>query len=146
MRSAAPTAVRASFSPVAHRRAISSAAFSRLGVDSARRNVLTSAPVLIWTGHGIAQLPSTAQVSMPSYSYSSCSFLSSGDPSGWRAISNGHDLRVTPDALGLILIEPDRAGPISIDLVFDGGFERKLCRLLSLLTAVLALAALKWIR
>jgi hypothetical protein len=93
MMSAAPTAVRASISPVAHRRAISSAAFSRRGVDSARRNVFSSAPVLIWTGHGIAQLPSTAQVSMPSYSYSSCSRASSGDPSGWRAISRRSTIR-----------------------------------------------------
>ncbi len=67
---------------MAHRRAIISAAFSRRGVDSARRNVFSSAPVLIWTGHGIAQLPSAAQVSMPSYSYSSCSRASRGDPSG----------------------------------------------------------------
>ena len=45
--SEAPTAVRASFSAIAHRLAILSAAFSRRGVDSARRNVLSSAPVLI---------------------------------------------------------------------------------------------------
>jgi hypothetical protein len=63
--SAAPTAVRASFSAVAHRRAIPSAAFSRLGVNSARRNVFSSTPVFIWTGHAIAQVPSAAQVSMP---------------------------------------------------------------------------------
>ena len=93
MMSAAPTAVRASFSAVAHRRAIISAAFSRRGVDSARRNVFSSAPVLIWTGHGIAQLPSAAQVSMPSYSYSSCSRASRGDPSGWRAISRRSTIR-----------------------------------------------------
>ena len=93
MTSAAPTAVRASFSAVAHRRAIISAAFSRPGVDSARRNVFSSAPVLIWTGHGIAQLPSAAQVSMPSYSYSSCSRASRGDPSGWRAISRRNTIR-----------------------------------------------------
>jgi hypothetical protein len=37
------------------RRAIISAALSHAGVDSARRNVFSSAPVLIWTGHGIAR-------------------------------------------------------------------------------------------
>src|SRR5580704_13355168 len=93
MMSEAPIAARASFSAAAHRRAIISAARSRPGVDSARRNVFSSAAVLIWTGHGIAQLPSAAQVSMPSYSYSSCSRASSGDPSGWRAISRRSTIR-----------------------------------------------------
>ena len=101
--SAAPTAVRASFSPVAHRRAISSAAFSRRGVDSARRKLLTSAPVLICTGHGIAQEPSTAHVSIPSYSYSSCSRASSGDPCGWRAISRRSTIRCRGVAVTLRL-------------------------------------------
>ncbi len=53
---------------------------------------------------------------------------------GWIATANGKPARVTRDAIGLSVVHPDCDGACSIDFIFDGGFERKLCRVLSGLT------------
>jgi len=65
------------------------------------------------------------------------------DP-GWQASRNGRQLRLRPDGLGLIIIEPDRAGRCDIDVLFRGGAERTFCTLISLITALGFLAALLW--
>jgi hypothetical protein len=42
---------------------------------------------------------------------------------GWHAIANGSPARLWRDTLGQMLIDPDCAGPCTIDLVYDGGAE-----------------------
>src|SRR6202020_2795077 len=64
-----------------------SATLSAVEVASLARNSRIRAPVLIPIGQGIAHVPSPAQVSIPSYWYSSCSWANIGDPGDWRAIS-----------------------------------------------------------
>lgn len=63
---------------------------------------------------------------------------------GWIASANGHPAKVTRDALGLTMIHPACDGPCEVDLNFDGGLERKLCRVASWTMAIVALAGF-WI-
>lgn len=56
------------------------------------------------------------------------------DP-GWEARLDGRRQTVHGDSLGMIVIDPDRAGACDIDLEFTGGLERLLCRLASAFTA-----------
>lgn len=69
------------------------------------------------------------------------------DP-GWVAMANGRPTPIARDGIGLMALEPECDGPCDIDLVFDGGRERKICRLVSLLTllGVLAGAGVSWVR
>jgi hypothetical protein len=62
--------IRAARSTVRQRLASASAAASSRSVRWRARNSLIIAPVSIASGHEGAQVPSAAQVSMPSYSYS----------------------------------------------------------------------------
>ena len=63
------------------------------------------------------------------------------DP-GWFAEANGKPARITRDGIGLATIHPGCAGPCEIDLSWDGGLERRVCRILSLLVMLaVALAA-----
>jgi hypothetical protein len=55
------------------------------------------------------------------------------DP-GWTALAGGKRARVAPDGLGMSVIHPACVGPCSVDFVFSGGWERKLCRALSIAT------------
>jgi hypothetical protein len=52
---------------------------------------------------------------------------------GWVAQANGKPARITRDGIGLMTIHPDCAGPCEIELSWDGGFERRVCRILSVL-------------
>jgi hypothetical protein len=49
---------------------------------------------------------------------------------GWRAESAGVPCTVRADGLGLTVIQPACTGPCTIDLIYDGGLEAKLARLL----------------
>ena len=61
------------------------------------------------------------------------------DP-GWIAVANGRPAKLTRDALGLTVIHAGCDGPCEVDLTFDGGLERKLCRDASWTVAIAALA------
>ena len=50
---------------------------------------------------------------------------------GWVAVANGRQATVAPDGLGLIAIRTGCDGDCDVDLFFEGGLERKLCRILS---------------
>ncbi|MGC1900405.1 MAG: hypothetical protein WA716_17120, partial [Pseudolabrys sp.] len=67
------------FSTVLQFSATRSATLSAVGVVSIARNSRIRAPVLIPIGQGIAQVPSPAHVSIPSYWYS---YASPSAPSG----------------------------------------------------------------
>jgi hypothetical protein len=53
---------------------------------------------------------------------------------GWHAQANGRPAEVRRDGLGFLLIRPQCGGPCQIELNYDGGWEYKLCRVLSFLT------------
>ncbi|HEY1753992.1 MAG TPA: hypothetical protein VGG72_01255 [Bryobacteraceae bacterium] len=55
---------------------------------------------------------------------------------GWIAIANGKPAEVTRDAIGLSVIHADCDGPCAVDFIFDGGLERKICRVLSWMVAL----------
>ncbi len=65
------------------------------------------------------------------------------DP-GWQAHMDGRPLRVTPDQIGLTVIEPDRSGKCIIDIEFSGGTERRICSAISLATIAGLLAMFFW--
>lgn len=58
------------------------------------------------------------------------SVQSTYDP-GWTAVANGHASKVTRDGIGLTVIHAACQGACSVDFVFDGGRERKVCRIAS---------------
>ncbi|MDP8981400.1 MAG: hypothetical protein M3O35_12515 [Acidobacteriota bacterium] len=53
------------------------------------------------------------------------------DP-GWRAIVNGQSVPVRKDGLGFIFVEPSCDGPCRVELVWDGGTERRVTKMVSL--------------
>lgn len=55
------------------------------------------------------------------------------DP-GWIASSNGRQLTIRSDGLGMMVIEPQSAGPTKIDIEFTGGVERAWLFALSVIT------------
>jgi len=57
------------------------------------------------------------------------------DP-GWRAAVAGRPVRLRSDGLGMMAIEPGCTGDCTIDLWFDGGAERRIGRVVGLLTAL----------
>ena len=59
------------------------------------------------------------------------------DP-GWVAMSHGQQVPITRDGLGLMTLHPSCAGPCEIDLVFEGGRERRICQILSCLVMLMA--------
>ncbi len=52
---------------------------------------------------------------------------------GWVAEANGKPVRITRDGIGLVTIHPDCTGPCEIELTWDEGWERRVCRMLSVL-------------
>jgi len=67
---------------------------------------------------------------------------------GWVAKTNGRSVPIDRDGIGLMVLRPDCDGQCDIDVVFEGGLERKICRAVSLLTmlAVIAGAGVSWVR
>jgi hypothetical protein len=55
---------------------------------------------------------------------------------GWIAFANGKPAEVTRDGIGLSVIHADCDGPCTVDFIFDGGWERKICRALSWTIAI----------
>jgi hypothetical protein len=60
---------------------------------------------------------------------------------GWRATANGAALPTQKDALGFLVLEPDCHGNCTIDLIYDGGLQRRVMDFL----CVLGFAACAWI-
>lgn len=51
---------------------------------------------------------------------------------GWHAIVNGHRAQLDRDGLGLMWLRPGCNGACEVELNYDGGFELRACRFLSL--------------
>jgi hypothetical protein len=60
---------------------------------------------------------------------------------GWHAIVNGVRMPVRRDAIGLMYVDPKISGPCHIEIVYDGGTERLIARVISLSTMLLLIAA-----
>jgi hypothetical protein len=63
---------------------------------------------------------------------------------GWEAYANGKRQPIRPDAIGLMTIEPDCAGPCEISLRYTGGGDRAVTRAMSV-AAMLAALAFGWL-
>lgn len=61
------------------------------------------------------------------------------DP-GWPAEANGRSVRLRPDGLGFILIEPQCSGACEVELHWSSGWEPSLAILAMLITASIAIA------
>ncbi len=91
---------------------------------------------LTWNGFAAAQIhASTAPGQV-------ISFQETYD-AGWEAWANGRRMPIREDALGMMVIEPDRQGPCEISLRYTGGAARTVCRALSIL-AMLFAAVYAW--
>ena len=62
---------------------------------------------------------------------------------GWHALVNGSERRIDSDAIGLMVIHPECTGACVVDLVYDGGLEMKIARVVQLLSA--AVCVLIWL-
>jgi hypothetical protein len=60
---------------------------------------------------------------------------------GWLAMVNGRPTPVRRDAIGLMYIDPQISGPCKIEMIYDGGLEMRLARVISILTALLLVLA-----
>ncbi len=63
---------------------------------------------------------------------------------GWRARVNGTPAPVRRDGLGLMYVQPERAGPCDIELEYTGGWEAWVCRALSVI-GILGAAVYLWL-
>ena len=63
---------------------------------------------------------------------------------GWETYANGKRQPIRPDAIGLMTIEPDCAGPCEISLRYTGGGDRAVTRAMSV-AAMLAALAFGWL-
>jgi hypothetical protein len=60
---------------------------------------------------------------------------------GWHGLVNGQSRPVLRDAIGLMYIDPAISGPAKIQMFYDGGLEMRMARLISIVTALLLIAA-----
>jgi hypothetical protein len=60
---------------------------------------------------------------------------------GWKATAGARAIPVSKDGLGMMILTPRSAGEYTIDLVYDGGWESRLCRAASAITWLLILIA-----
>lgn len=61
---------------------------------------------------------------------------------GWRASVNGASRRTWPDALGQMVVEPRCDGPCTVEVLWDGGAEMRVARVVS---PVALVAGMVWI-
>jgi hypothetical protein len=61
---------------------------------------------------------------------------------GWTAVANGKPVKLTRDGVGLTVIHPDCDGRCSVAFVFDGGLERRVCRVVSGIISAAVLAGM----
>lgn len=61
---------------------------------------------------------------------------------GWHATAGGRSVKLHRDALGLTWFEPGCSAPCEIELNYDGGWELRVCRIVSLLAMVSLLVGL----
>jgi hypothetical protein len=89
---------------------------------------------IVWSGSNRATVE--ANLAKPQV----LSLQISYDP-GWRATANGAAIPTQKDALGFLVLEPDCLGSCTIDLVYDGGMQRRVMDFL----CVLGFTACAWI-
>ncbi len=93
--------------------------------------------VLEWMGRNRIQVRTTASPGQ------AISVQVSYHP-GWHATMGGREIEVRRDGLGLMWLRPECSGPCETWLDYDGGWELRVCRYLSLATiSVLLILALR---
>ena len=65
---------------------------------------------------------------------------------GWKATSAGRAVPISRDGLGQMILRPSCAGGCEIELAYDGGWEGKLCRVISVATIFGVAAFAVWRR
>jgi hypothetical protein len=60
---------------------------------------------------------------------------------GWKATAGARAVPISKDGLGQMILSPERPGDYDISLVYDGGWESKLCRMLSAIVLLLVALA-----
>lgn len=65
-------------------------------------------------------------------------FLQVSYDAGWKVIEDGTELPLIADPLGMSYVEPVKRGPVQLRLIYDGGGEVKLARILVGLGLLLA--------
>ena len=60
---------------------------------------------------------------------------------GWKATAGARAVPISKDGLGQMILSPERPGDYDISLVYDGGWESKLCRTLSAIVLLLVALA-----
>jgi hypothetical protein len=73
---------------------------------------------IVWSGPNRARVE--ARLARPQV----LSLQISYDP-GWRATANGAAIAMQKDALGFLILAPDCHGSCTIDLIYDGGIQRR---------------------
>jgi len=59
---------------------------------------------------------------------------------GWKATEGARTVPISKDGLGQMILSPERPGDYDISLVYDGGWESKLCRAVSATVLLLVVA------
>jgi len=63
---------------------------------------------------------------------------------GWKAFAGGKAAPITADGLAQMVVHADCRGPCEVDLSYDGGWEGKLTRLLSVITILCVALAVRF--
>jgi hypothetical protein len=64
---------------------------------------------------------------------------------GWHALVNGETRKTWADPLGQMVVEPRCSGPCSVNLVWDGGMEMHLARVVSPAALIAGLLWIGWV-
>jgi hypothetical protein len=95
-----------------------------------------SAVSLAWLGNGHARIHATLDANR-------VLALHVTYHPGWKATAGARTVLLSKDGLGQLILSADHPGDYDIDLLYDGGWESKLCRATSALTW-LALVIAVW--
>ncbi|HSP69013.1 MAG TPA: hypothetical protein VLN48_14910, partial [Bryobacteraceae bacterium] len=63
---------------------------------------------------------------------------------GWKAFAGGKAASITSDGLAQMVVRADCSGSCEVDLSYDGGWEAKLTRLLSVITILGVVLAVRF--
>ena len=61
---------------------------------------------------------------------------------GWQATQNGRSIAITKDGMGFMVIDPGVSGPISLQLIWNGGMEKRIAGWISLFVFASVLAGI----
>jgi hypothetical protein len=95
------------------------------------------AATFAWRNPGAASISADLHPDLPLY-------VQVAWDQGWHASVNGEPRKIWADPLGQIVVEPRCSGPCTVDLVWDGGAEMRVARMVSPAALVLGLCWMVW--